>query len=67
MRTVGLLVPDVFTNGGDQTNQTIPEAEICKKIGCELVDGLGGKVQSSSWLTARARGEAIRVKTNPNE
>lgn len=66
-KTVRLLVPDAFTNGGDQNNDTIPEAPICKEIGCELVDGLGLKVQSSSWLTARAKGQAIRVKTNPNE
>jgi bifunctional ADP-heptose synthase (sugar kinase/adenylyltransferase) len=66
-KTVRLLMPDAFTNGGDQTNATIPEAPICKEIGCELVDGLGGKVQSSSWLMARAKGEAIKIKTNPNE
>ena len=39
-----------FANGGDQTNDTIPEREICKQFGIELIDGLGDKVQSSSWL-----------------
>ena len=39
-----------FANGGDQNNKTIPEAKICKKLGIELVDGLGDKIQSSSWL-----------------
>lgn len=39
-----------FANGGDQTNDTIPEKEICKQFGIELIDGLGDKVQSSSWL-----------------
>lgn len=43
--------PDVFANGGDQTNQSIPEAQICIDNGIELVDGLGEKIQSSSWLT----------------
>jgi glycerol-3-phosphate cytidylyltransferase-like family protein len=43
--------PDVFANGGDQTNQSIPEAQICIDNGIELVDGLGDKIQSSSWLT----------------
>lgn len=66
-KTVRLLVPDAFTNGGDQNNDTIPEAPVCREIGCELVDGLGLKVQSSSWLTARAKGEAIKIKKNPNE
>ena len=39
-----------FANGGDQNNDTIPEAEICKENGIELIDGLGVKIQSSSWL-----------------
>ena len=39
-----------FANGGDQNNDTIPEAEICKENGIELIDGLGSKIQSSSWL-----------------
>ena len=40
----------VFANGGDQTNETIPESLICNELGITLVDGLGGKIQSSSWL-----------------
>lgn len=39
-----------FANGGDQTNETIPEKEICEQFGIELIDGLGDKIQSSSWL-----------------
>ena len=39
-----------FANGGDQNNDTIPERSICEKVGISLVDGLGDKVQSSSWL-----------------
>jgi cytidyltransferase-like protein len=39
-----------FANGGDQTNQSIPEVPICQKFGIELIDGLGDKIQSSSWL-----------------
>jgi cytidyltransferase-like protein len=39
-----------FANGGDQTNQSIPEVSICQELGIELIDGLGGKIQSSSWL-----------------
>lgn len=39
-----------FANGGDQTNESIPEAEVCNKLGIELIDGLGDKIQSSSWL-----------------
>ena len=39
-----------FANGGDQNNDTIPEKPICKKLGVTLIDGLGDKIQSSSWL-----------------
>lgn len=40
----------VFANGGDQTNNTIPERSICEQFNIELIDGLGDKIQSSSWL-----------------
>ena len=40
----------IFANGGDQNNESIPEARVCKRLGIELVDGLGEKTQSSSWL-----------------
>ena len=40
----------IFTNGGDQTEQTIAEDVICKKLGIKMVFGLGDKIQSSSWL-----------------
>ena len=39
-----------FANGGDQNNRSISESNICKKLGIELIDGLGEKIQSSSWL-----------------
>ena len=39
-----------FANGGDQNNDTIPEKPICEKVGIKLIDGLGDKIQSSSWL-----------------
>ena len=39
-----------FANGGDQTNVSIPEKPICKKLNISLIDKLGSKIQSSSWL-----------------
>ena len=39
-----------FANGGDQNNDTIPEADTCRELGVELIEGLGNKIQSSSWL-----------------
>ena len=42
-----------FANGGDQKNDTIPEKPICQKLGVKLIDGLGDKIQSSSWLLGK--------------
>ena len=39
-----------FANGGDQNNDTIPERLICEEMNVDLIDGLGDKIQSSSWL-----------------
>jgi cytidyltransferase-like protein len=39
-----------FANGGDQNNNSIPEVAICLRLEIELIDGLGEKIQSSSWL-----------------
>lgn len=39
-----------FANGGDQNNDSIPESEVCNKLDIKLLDGLGDKIQSSSWL-----------------
>ena len=39
-----------FANGGDQNNESIPEVGTCHKLGIALLDGLGDKIQSSSWL-----------------
>jgi D-beta-D-heptose 7-phosphate kinase/D-beta-D-heptose 1-phosphate adenosyltransferase len=40
----------LFTNGGDQTEATIGEKDMCEKLGIQMVFGLGDKIQSSSWL-----------------
>jgi len=42
-----------FANGGDQNNESIPETGVCNNLGIELIDGLGDKIQSSSWLLAK--------------
>lgn len=39
-----------FANGGDQTNESIPESKICDTLGIVLIDGMGEKIQSSSSL-----------------
>ena len=39
-----------FANGADQNNDSIPEVPVCKEKGIGLLERLGGKIQSSSWL-----------------
>ena len=39
-----------FANGGDQNNSSSPETSVCKKLDIGLLEGLGDKIQSSSWL-----------------
>ncbi|MFM6994319.1 MAG: adenylyltransferase/cytidyltransferase family protein [Sediminibacterium sp.] len=42
-----------FANGGDQNNRISPERPICDALGIDLIDGLGDKIQSSSWLLSK--------------
>jgi D-beta-D-heptose 7-phosphate kinase/D-beta-D-heptose 1-phosphate adenosyltransferase len=46
-----LCKPDIFANGGDRTEEEIPEAKVCKELKIEMVDGLGQKIRSSSEYT----------------
>jgi cytidyltransferase-like protein len=39
-----------FANGGDQNNEICPERDVCIEFKIKLIDGLGDKIQSSSWL-----------------
>lgn len=45
----------IFAKGGDRTAGEIPEAKICRKLGVEIVDRLGEKIQSSSDLIKRSK------------
>lgn len=57
--------PAIFAQGGDRdkkdaldpTSSQNPEARLCEELGIEIVYGVGtgGKMQSSSWLTAEDR------------
>lgn len=59
--------PAIFAQGGDRDlkdaldpkSSQNPEARLCEELGIEIVYGVGrgGKVQSSSWLTAEDRAE----------
>lgn len=64
---IEILKPTFFTKGGDRFDaSTIPEWDICQKVNCEIITGVGvgGKVQSSSELIARAKSfeEARRLR-----
>jgi cytidyltransferase-like protein len=40
----------IFVNGGDQFSSEVAEREVCENYGIFMIDGMGGKIQSSSWL-----------------
>lgn len=44
-----------FANGGDQNNDSIQEVLVCKEKTIGLLDGLGEKIQSSSWLLKKLK------------
>lgn len=46
------IKPDVFTKGGDRTDQhNIPEWDVCQKFDIEIISGVGAdKKWSSSWF-----------------
>jgi len=56
-RALRKIKPHLFANGGDRkpTGDPAPEVAVCEELTIEMVYnvGRGGKVQSSSWLTAR--------------
>lgn len=43
----------VFAKGGDRFSHEIPESEICKELDIEIMDGVGGHLNSSSGLVRR--------------
>lgn len=53
-KTLEKVKPNIFCNGGDRTYKNIPEKEVCERIGCSMLFGIGGgKVQSSSDLVQK--------------
>ena len=57
-RSLREIKPDIFANGGDRKpdGDPVPEVDLCNELGIEIIYnvGAGGKVQSSSWLIAKA-------------
>jgi len=65
-RALQEIRPDIFGNGGDRKPEgdPVPEVELCNELGIEMVYNLGvdGKVQSSSWLVAKAAEKSSDTK-----
>lgn len=53
--TIRGIHPDYFAKGGDRFATEIPEAKVCQELGIQMVDGLGQKIQSSSWIVADSK------------
>lgn len=65
-KTLELIKPDIFANGGDRNQKNIPETAVCKKMNCKMVFnvGRGGKIQSSSWLIKKVLENNPSLKNN---
>ena len=50
-KSLSIIRPNIFANGGDRTIGEIPETKVMQKYNIEMVDGLGNKIRSSSELT----------------
>ena len=50
-KSLELIRPNIFANGGDRSTEEVPETSVCKKYKIKMVDGLGEKIRSSSSLT----------------
>ena len=56
-KTLEKLRPDIFANGGDRFLENIPEVDVCRRLGIEMIFNVGGKkIQSSSDLAAKLAG-----------
>lgn len=58
--------PNVFANGGDRFADNIPEFQVCRELGIEMVFnvGHGGKIRSSSDLlqTYHQKHNSIKIQ-----
>jgi cytidyltransferase-like protein len=60
-KTLECLRPHFFANGGDQFNDVIPESNVCDKLKIKMVDGMGGKIQSSSWILSKYQNDNVDI------
>ena len=50
-RSLEVIKPNIFANGGNRSLSEIPETAVMKKFNIKMVDGLGEKIRSSSAIT----------------
>jgi cytidyltransferase-like protein len=50
-RSLAVLKPNIFANGGDRHTGEVPESAVCEQNSIQMMDGLGEKIRSSSELT----------------
>ena len=64
-RELKKLRPDIFANGGDRKKDNIPEVAVCNQYGIKMIFsiGVGGKIQSSSWLVNKYANTATKRNT----
>ncbi len=61
-KTLEYLKPHIFSKGGDRYIKEIPETPTCKKNNIKIIEGVGAKVQSSSWLIKNAKENEEKLK-----
>ena len=70
-RALREIKPDIFANGGDRKPDGDPvlEVDVCKELGIQMMYniGVGGKVQSSSWLIAKIAKNSPDTKIYENK
>lgn len=69
-RTLRKVHPDIFANGGDRhpEGDPVPEVDLCNELGIKLAYNVGGsKLQSSSWLIAKAAQKSLDTKITDNK
>lgn len=65
-KSLATIKPNIFAKGGDRFSGEIPESGICNEHSIQMIDGLGEKIQSSSWLI-QGGGEENESKNNEQE
>ena len=61
-KSLKIVRPQIFANGGDRKEEEIPEAPICRELGIKMVDSLGEKIRSSSEIAEQIRELSARAQ-----